>query len=148
MTVLDTSPLVKTRRLACSADHAFDVYVGRIGEWWPIEHHSVFGTDGRGLAIEPEVGGRIIETGPMGEESVWGTFTDWEPRSRIAHTWHPGEPAATATRVEVTFVPDGEGCVVTLTHSGWEGSEVTSTRAGYDQGWPLVLDAYAGLVIR
>ena len=31
MTVTDASPLIKTRRLACSADHAFDVFVERIG---------------------------------------------------------------------------------------------------------------------
>lgn len=148
MTVLDTSPLVKTRRLACGADHAFDVFVERMAEWWPIGTHSVFGTDGRGVAIEPRVGGRIVETGPDGEESVWGTLTAWEPRTRIAHTWHPGEDPATATQVEVTFAPDGDGCLVTLTHTGWEGEAVVSTRAGYDQGWPLVLEAYSGLVMR
>ena len=50
--------------------------------------------------------------------------------------------------MEVTFRPEGTGCVVTLTHTGWEGPAVTSHREGYAQGWPLVLDAYAGLVTR
>jgi len=148
MTVADTEPLVKSRRLTCSADRAFDVFVKRIGEWWPLGHHSVFGADSLGVEMEPRVGGRIVETGPGGQESVWGTLTAWEPRTRIAHTWHPGEDPATATEVEVTFTPDGDGCTVTLTHTGWDGEAVVSTRAGYDQGWPLVLDAYAGLVMR
>jgi hypothetical protein len=148
MTVTDTSPLVKTRDLACPADHAFDVYVGRIAEWWPLATHSVYGDDASGLVVEPGVGGRIVESGPDGAEAVWGTLTAWEPKRRLAHTWHPGEGPETATAVEVRFEPAGDGCVLTLTHSGWDGAGVTSVREGYDEGWPPVLDAYAGLVIR
>jgi len=148
MTVTDASPLIKTRRLACPSDHAFDVYVDRMAEWWPLHTHSVYQDEATGLVVEPGVGGRIVEYGPSGAESVWGTLTSWEPRTRIAHSWHPGQGPETATAVEVTFVADGDGCLVTLTHTGWEEAGVTSTREGYDEGWPLVLDAYADLVIR
>ncbi len=148
MTVTDTSPLIKTRRLACSADHAFDVFVERMADWWPLAQHSVFRAGSGGVVVHPGVGGRIVETGPGGEESVWGTLTDWEPRRRLAFTWHPGADAGSATWVQVTFAPDGDGSVLTLSHEGWERPGVVSTRAGYDEGWPLVLDAYAGRVIR
>lgn len=148
MTVTDASPLIKTRRLACSSDHAFDVYVERIAEWWPLATHSVYDAESRGVVIEPGVGGRIVESGPGGVESVWGTLTVWEPRTRIAHTWHPGQGPETATAVEVTFEPEGDGCLLTLTHTGWGEAGVTSTREGYDEGWPMVLDAYGALVIR
>ena len=148
MTVTDASPLIKTRALTCSAEHAFDVFVDRIAEWWPLVPHSVFGAASRGVVLEPGVGGRIVETGPAGEESVWGTLTDWQPRTRLAFTWHPGAEPGTATWVQVTFTPEGQGSLLTLSHEGWERPQVTSTREGYDRGWPVVLDAYAGRVIR
>ena len=50
--------------------------------------------------------------------------------------------------MQVTFAADPDGCVVTLSHEGWERPDVVSTRAGYEQGWPIVLEAYAGLVTR
>lgn len=148
MTVTDASPLIKTRALTCSADQAFDVFVERMAEWWPLARHSVFHAESRGVVVEPGVAGRIVETGPDGEESVWGTLTDWEPRTRLAFTWHPGADAGTATWVQVTFTPEGEGSLLTLSHEGWERPQVVSTREGYDEGWPLVLEAYAGLVTR
>ena len=140
-TTRDTSPLVKTRSLRCTAEHAFSVYVERISEWWPLEGFSVFGR-GASVAIERHVGGRIVETGPSGEESIWGTLTHWEPHARIAHSWHAGQDPASATRVEVTFTPTDLGCDLRLVHSGWDQPAIVSARAEYDPGWDMVLDHY------
>lgn len=144
-TKLDNSPLVKTRVLRCTAQHAFSVYVDKISEWWPLDGFSVFGSDAT-VAIEQQVGGHIVETGPTGEQSVWGTLTRWEPHDRIAHSWHPGQDQTSATQVEVTFTPTGGGCEVRLVHSGWDGDGIVSDRANYDDGWDIVLDQYTRCV--
>jgi uncharacterized protein YciI len=79
---------------------------------------------------------------------VWGTVTRWDPPEAVAFSWHPGYSADRASRVEVTFAAAGSGqTLVTLTHTGWEAfADPAAARAEYDQGWPFVLERYAGQV--
>lgn len=56
-----------------------------------------------------------------------------------------GEP----TRVDVTFTATGDGSTeVHLVHTGWEawGGGAEQGRAGYGEGWPLVLSGYVAAV--
>ena len=54
-----------------------------------------------------------------------------------AHSWHPGEDPATATQVEVTVTPDGDGCVVRCaTRLGPARGDLDAE--GTRRGWPLV----------
>jgi uncharacterized protein YndB with AHSA1/START domain len=61
-------------------------------------------------------------------------------------TWHPGNGAALATLVEVTFseTRDG-GTQVDLLHTGWEvhGVEAADEAANYRDGWVPVLERFA-----
>jgi uncharacterized protein YndB with AHSA1/START domain len=140
-TMTTTEPVIKEIHVDASPETAFAVFVERIGDWWPLEHYSVFGTDGT-VAFE---GDRIVER--HGEqETVWGEVLAFELGGRVRFTWHPGrddEP----TEVEVMFAADGDGTLVTLVHSGWErlSEERRVGRASYDNGWPLVLERYAAL---
>ena len=138
-TMTTTEPVIKEVRVDAAPETAFAVFVERIGEWWPLEHYSVFGPDAT-VAFE---GDRIVER--HGEqETVWGEVLAFELGGRVRFTWHPGrddEP----TEVEVTFAADGDGTLVTLVHTGWErlSEERRAGRASYENGWPLVLERYA-----
>jgi uncharacterized protein YndB with AHSA1/START domain len=133
-----TEPVTKEIRVDAAPETAFAVFVERIGEWWPLEHYSVFGADAT-VAFE---GDRIVER--LGEqETVWGEVLAFELGGRVRFTWHPGrddEP----TEVEVTFAADGDGTTVVLEHSGWEKctGDRRAARTGYDRGWDEVLAAY------
>lgn len=121
------------------AREAFELFTARIGEWWPVASHSVFGA-GASVAFE---NGRIIETSE-GHTSEWGTVTEWDPGARVSFTWHPGAPAERASAVTVTFTPrGGERTLVVLEHSGWEVyDDPAAVRREYEHGWPAVLDGY------
>lgn len=144
MTTMTTEAITKQIRVDANPETAFDVFTGRIGDWWPLEHYSVFGREAT-VAFE---GDRIVERSPTGEETVWGQVLDFEVAGRVRFTWHPGRAGDDEpTEVEVSFASDGDGTLVTLVHSGWEGlsEERRAGRVDYDNGWPLVLERYAAL---
>jgi uncharacterized protein YndB with AHSA1/START domain/uncharacterized protein YciI len=115
---------------------AFEVFTARIGAWWPVAGHSVYGA---GTAVS-FAGGRLLEQSAAGQEAVWGTVTCWEPPHSLAFTWHPGTTPEQASHVTVTFAAAGDQTLVTLEHSGWESfAEPAAARADYDHGWPQVL---------
>jgi uncharacterized protein YndB with AHSA1/START domain len=145
VTTMTTEAITKQIRVDADPETAFDVFTGRIGDWWPLEHYSVFGREAT-VAFE---GDRIVERSPTGEETVWGEVLDFEVAGRVRFTWHPGRKASDdePTEVEVSFASDGDGTLVTLVHSGWErlSEERRAGRVDYDNGWPLVLERYAAL---
>lgn len=139
-------PVVKRVLVAASPERAFRRFTAELAAWWPLASHSIGQEDALTVAMEPEVGGRIVETIRDREPCVWGTVTAWEPPSRVAFTWHPGKPADSAQEVVVSFAAEGERTRVTLVHSGFErlGADAKKTRGGYDLGWSWVLGVYAG----
>jgi uncharacterized protein YndB with AHSA1/START domain len=146
---MSTAPipeLVKTVTVPGGPEHAFAVFVDQIGAWWPLADFSVGGTSST-VAFErdPEGGAtQIVETLADGTTTGWGAVTRWDPPHALAFTWHPGERADAATRVEVTFTPDGGATLVVLTHSGWDAREDgQGARASYDRGWAAVLAPFA-----
>jgi uncharacterized protein YndB with AHSA1/START domain len=138
-------PVRKTVTVPAAPQRAFELFTAHIQEWWPLGTHSVGEQRAAGIAFGDGTGAAIIETLADGTTSTWGTITDWEPPHRVAFTWHPGTPPAEATRVEVTFTPDGPGrTVVRLVHSGWEHRpDGASARQGYDSGWEPVIGCFA-----
>jgi uncharacterized protein YndB with AHSA1/START domain len=125
-------------------DQAFDVFTRRIGTWWPVARHSVHGAGARPGFRD----GRLIETGPGGEEVEWGTVLAWEPPRLLRMTWHPGYTAERASEVEVVFTAaDGGHTLVTLTHRDWaKFPDPRAARDSYGEGWPVVLGAYAAML--
>jgi uncharacterized protein YciI len=129
------------REILVDADPAtaFDVFTGRIGQWWPLDDLSVYGAGGTVAFAD----GRIVERSEAGEATVWGTVTRWEPAAAVAFTWHPGGPPDEASNVEVIFTAADAQTLVTLTHAGWEQfTDPAAARAEYDLGWPVVLSRY------
>jgi uncharacterized protein YndB with AHSA1/START domain len=145
MNATTTETIRKEVFVAASPETAFRVFTEAIAEWWPLQKYGIYIEETQGVAIEPEVGGRVVETAKDGRESVWGEVLDFEASSRLRFTWHPGRDADDEpTEVEVTFTADRDGTAVVLEHRGWENLSETrrAGREGYDNGWPGVLEAY------
>jgi len=127
-------------------EEAFRLFTERMGSWWPKATHSVYEADVVDVILEPMVGGRLFETTEDGRTSDWGRVTAWEPVDRVAMTWHPGDPEALESLVEVTFNDAaGGGTQVDLLHTGWEvhGADAEQMASGYQEGWPIVLGSFA-----
>ena len=57
-----TAPIIKSLEVPCNAATAFDVFVSRIGAWWPLDSHAASAADGkpaRDATNEARVGGRV-----------------------------------------------------------------------------------------
>ena len=145
MAVDTIAPVMHSVTVERSPEQAFSVFTERIGEWWPLDTHSVYEQETAGVSFEPGVGGRIVERSKAGEESVWGEILVWEPGRRLTYTWHPGHaPDEPSTEVELRFIASGDATRVELEHRGWEAlAKPEETRSAYEQGWPGVLGRYA-----
>ncbi|GAB4259571.1 MAG: hypothetical protein Kow0013_02370 [Pararhodobacter sp.] len=146
-----TEPIIKTIDVPCSAQRAFDTFVHRISDWWPLDGHAVSAATGKaalGVTIEPRVGGRVYETMHDGQQTDWGKVLTYAEGEAFSMTWHPGNNADNATHVAVRFEAlDHSRTRVTLTHSGWEiwATEADAKRDSYNSGWDFVLgQRYAG----
>jgi uncharacterized protein YndB with AHSA1/START domain len=135
-----TPPVMRTISVACTPDHAFTAFTEQIGQWWPLQSHTVF----EDAAVSVEfVDGTLLERSHDGRTDVWGEVLAWEPPHQLAFTWHPGRPDGPMTEVRVTFTAEGDHTRVDLEHSGWEsfGDRAGDQRSGYDSadGWTMVL---------
>jgi len=80
-------PITHEYALRCSSDRAFEVYTGRIGEWWDARYTANAETL-ESVTIEPRVGGRVYAThSDMAEPDDCGEVTVWEPGRRLGHTF-------------------------------------------------------------
>src|SRR5262245_64229227 len=95
------APVLRAALVPVAPDRAFAAFTAEIGDWWPLETHSVGGAESAGVRMEPGVGGRIVETLGDGAAAAWGTVTAWEPPDLVAFTWHPGRDPEPATEVTV-----------------------------------------------
>jgi len=139
-----TDPIVKTIDVPCDAATAFDVFVTKIGTWWPLDGHAASAAHGKAaldVTIEPRVGGAVYETMFDGNRDAWGEVLEYEPGVTFAMTWHPGNNKSAPTRVSVRFEAlSGSATRVTLTHAGWDawGEEADAMRGNYNAGWAFV----------
>jgi uncharacterized protein YndB with AHSA1/START domain len=139
-------PIRKSVRVRARPEKAFHRFTAEIGEWWPLQSHSVGQRDAETVVMEGRPGGRILERIRGGRECVWGTVTAWEPPRRVAFTWHPGDDPARAQDIEVRFTGEGDHTRVDLEHRGFErlGAGARKAYRGYPIGWAYVLGVYAG----
>jgi len=138
-------PLEKTLLVGCPPAHAFRVFTRDFGAWWPLARgFCVSGARVAGCTFEERAEGAIFETDADGKAVPWGRVLSWDPPARVVFTWHPGRDAAGAQEVEVRFEAEGDGTRVTLVHRDWQklGAEAAKSRAGYDEGWGVVLSQH------
>jgi hypothetical protein len=127
--------------VACPAAHAFEVWTGWIGRWWPADH-TASGEANMTVILEGRRGGRIFERTAAGIEHDWGEVTIWEPPGRFGYLWHLRRDRGDATEVEIRFVDRGDETTrVEIEHRGWEalGAEGESWRDRNRGGWATLL---------
>lgn len=138
-----TGPLRISFDVACSREHAFEVWTTRIGAWWPRDHT----VSGRAehVVLQGDVGGRIYERTADGAEHDWGQVTVWQPPARLAYLWHLGLDRAQATEVDIRFVGSGDASTrIEIEHRGWQrlGEAGGDVRRRNEAGWHGVLPRY------
>jgi hypothetical protein len=133
--------------VACSAEHAFNVWTSRIGTWWPPDH-TVTGQAAL-VVIQSGVGGRIYERAADGIEHDWGEVTLWEPPSRLDFLWHLRADRASATEVKIHFLAQGASATrIEIEHGGWEIFEGAAEewRDRNHAGWGSLLPHFLAAV--
>jgi uncharacterized protein YndB with AHSA1/START domain len=135
--------------VACSVEHAFDVWTSGIGTWWPRDHTTTGNAEL--VVLQSGVGGRIYERGPDGEEHDWGEVTVWEPPSQVTYSWHLGRDRADAGEVDIHFRPGGGGTTrVEIEHRGWErtGDTGDAWRERNLAGWRTVTPHFVAAIAK
>jgi uncharacterized protein YndB with AHSA1/START domain len=137
------APVRKQLRVRVAPGRAFAAFTAGIAGWWPLDTHSVFEDQAVSMVFGSAPGAPIVEVSATGETSALGMVVAWEPPSRVVFTWHPAREPAWATEVEVTFVADDEGTLVSLEHRAWERRpDAERVRPSYVEGWSAVLARY------
>jgi hypothetical protein len=144
-----TPPLRLSFEVDCEPEHAFSVWTQDIGTWWPPDH-TVSGRRAQ-IVLERQVGGRIFERTPEGDEHDWGEITVWEPPRTLGYLWHIGRDRSAATEVEIQFVPAGSSATrVEIEHRGWErlGADGADYRERNVHGWTTLMPHFAAAATR
>src|SRR5262249_50367933 len=139
-------------------DRAFRVFTEDFGSFKP-PGHNMLGVEIAETVFEPRVGGHLYDRGVDGSECRWARILVYEPPTRvvfswdISPSWQVESDLNKTSEVEVQFIAEtAQRTRVELEHrnlerhgDGWEG-----VRAGVagDDGWPLYLRRYAGLLAR
>jgi uncharacterized protein YndB with AHSA1/START domain len=138
----------KTIEVNASIDRAFEVFVGRMGEWWHKEHSIARETTQVDVVIEPRAGGRWYEVGADGSEHPWGRVLAYEPPHRLLLAWQLTKEfnydPNFETTVEVRFEEKDEMTIVEFEHRDLErmGADAVEMLEGMDGGWAMLLDLF------
>jgi uncharacterized protein YndB with AHSA1/START domain len=147
-------PVVKRMQVKIPIGEAFRLFTQGMGEWWPLETHSIAAdtyaghVQAEGVVFEDREGGRIYERMSDGSEGTWGYVITWDPPTRVVFSWKPSLTEGPFTEVEVRFISFEGGTEVELEHRGWDrfGAEAVGRRDGYDSGWAWILDLFRAAV--
>jgi uncharacterized protein YndB with AHSA1/START domain/uncharacterized protein YciI len=134
----EPAPIRREVVVAAPPVTAFALFTAHVGSWWPLADHSVFGAGGT-VAFE---GNELVER--LGNQRcVWAEVTGFDPPNSLQLSWHAGHDASLATELTVQFADQNGATLVSLEHRGWQRlADPDGARAEYDQGWPIVLEAF------
>lgn len=133
-------PIVKTVRVECSPERAFEVFTAEIGRWWPADKYSLTGKTGVSsptVLMEPFAGGRLQEVEDNGTVHQWGFVRLYQPHSALSIAWQLSGTDCEPTIIDVTFEADGDGTRVCLSHHNWQalGDRAVEVREKHFNGW-------------
>jgi uncharacterized protein YndB with AHSA1/START domain len=152
-----TDPVVRKEIVVeAPIERAFDVFIGRFGDFKPREHN-LLGAPITETTFEPRVGGHIYDRAEDGSECRWARIRAYEPPTRvvfswdISPTWQLEPDPANSSEVEVRFVaegPDRTRVELEHRHIDRHGPGWGAVYQGVDGegGWPLYLTRYAALL--
>ena len=157
MTEATTEVVLRQVVVRAPLERAFEVFTTRFADIKPRDHN-IMSSPIAETVFERRVGGRIYDRAEDGSECAWARVLAYEPPDRVVFSWDIGvqwqieaDLDNNTSEVEVRFVAEApDRTRVELEHRnldrhgpGWE-----SLRDGVanDQGWPLYLARYAGLV--
>jgi uncharacterized protein YndB with AHSA1/START domain len=95
--------------------------------------------------LDPRPGG-TYRVNVTGKEVALGEYVEIVPYSRIVLTWgwEGSQIAPGSTRVELDFIPDGDGTILKLRHSGLAGEAALQHAEGWEHFLPRLALAAAG----
>jgi uncharacterized protein YndB with AHSA1/START domain len=137
-------------------ERAFRVFVEDFDRVKPRDHNMLGAPLARSV-FEPRVGGRVYDQGVDGAECQWGRVVAFEPPNRIVFTWDISpnwqieSDLDRSSEVELRFIAESaQRTRVELEHrhldrhgEGWEGLRAA---VGGENGWPLYLGRFAGVI--
>ena len=91
------------------------------------------------VELELRVGGKYRIVWEDHGYSVDGEIVEFEPPTRLAHTWPDPDPARPPALVRYELEPDGDGCRLTFSNLG-----VPAQYLGAVAGWHVFLEALPG----
>jgi hypothetical protein len=132
-------PIEHTYVVACSPEHAFEVFTSRIGTWW---HPAYAEEDLVDVQVQPYAGGLATMGYADGHTVQWGTVLTWDPPGHYAQSFTLAQDPDHPSRLDLTFADNGDGTTtVEFAHDGWTAGNVAG-RARFSE-WPVILDRFA-----
>ena len=140
------APIRRSVFVSWTQEGAFRRFTEDFAKWWPSYSYSIGGSRIKRVVFEPRAGGLIYEEHKDGTRMRWGKVLAVDSPRRIVFSFHPSRAESDAQHIEVMFSIDGGRTRVDLVSSGWEkmSDKARATRGGYQLGWGLVLDRFAG----
>ena len=132
--------IVKSVLLPLAPTAAFALFTQQISVWWPVDRRHTRDPHSDICLLET---GRFYERARDGREIELGHVRSWNPPNHILLDFFIGTGPETPTEVEVTFVAQEAGTLVTVTHRPKPSSETLWTERAprYARSWELVLVA-------
>lgn len=149
---MEQDPVKTGVTLSAPVEYAFQVFVERIGDWWPRAY--TFSQDDLAqIGFDRQAGGRWYEVDRRGRRLDWGEVRVFEPQRRLVLSWaisasRGQEPFDRASEVEVRFKSLGpKQTRVDLEHRDFArhgpGAETIRRGMASAEGWPYILREYA-----
>jgi hypothetical protein len=112
--------MVKSVVLPLDPFAAFELFTGKIGEWWPADRRHTSDPASEIFLLET---GRFYERARDGRELELGLVQAWDRPERIVLDFFIATGSDRPTQVEIRFAPRGSGTEVTVTHKPKPESE-------------------------
>jgi len=142
------APIRRTIEVAVPPERAFELFTGRMHDWWPIGH-SISDEPRAAIEVEPQAGGWWGQIGEHRTRVQWGKVLRWNPPGQLLLAWQINaqwhyDPDL-ETELELTFTPVGLNTLVTLEHRNLErfGESAEKMAEQLRNGWPGVVQVFA-----